>query len=119
MLYVFYGRIEETQYNPYMANYYGAKVPTLGAWNGLKGWQAFYSKVNVHAEIKKDTKIDINGESIRIADIQYDIENDSYKCYTDKVISRKDGNMTREQAEKKLEEMSNKGFFKRLLEIIW
>lgn len=113
MLYVFYGRIEETEYNPHVADYYGAKVPTLGAWNNLKEWQPFYSKVNVHVEIKKGTRIDINGESVYIEDIQYDIENDSYKCYTGKVVSRKDGNMTRKQAEQRLKEL-NKGFFKRL-----
>ncbi|MBM7598195.1 hypothetical protein JOC34_000552 [Virgibacillus halotolerans] len=106
--------MEETQYNPHMADCFGTKIPTLGKWNKLMKWQVFYSKDNVHIEINSGAKIDISGESVCIENVQYDIEDDSYKCYTDKIISRKDGNMTRQQAEQKAEELRNRGFFKKL-----
>lgn len=114
MIYIFYGRHELTNYKPQLINYYGAEVPSLGSYTTVASTEEFYRKDNVHAEIKKGQWININGENICIQSIQYDIVNDSYNCYTNKVLSHKENNMTKEQAEKEIEALQNKGFFKKL-----
>lgn len=114
MRYIFYGRIEVTEYNPCILDYYGCKVPSLGAFNRFVSYDEFFRKDNVHAEIKAGTRIDIYGESVYINNIQYDIIDDSYKCYTEKVLCRGDGRMSKAEAEEKLEALQNRGFFKKL-----
>ncbi|QOV08389.1 hypothetical protein Kirov_190 [Bacillus phage Kirov] len=118
MRYVFYGRNETINYQPksYHDDWYGVDVNTIGDYISNVTYTEFFRKDNVHAELKSGTSVDINGESIYITSIQYDLMDDSYKCYTEKVLSRKDGNMTEGEAYKKLEELKEKrkGFFKKL-----
>lgn len=109
MRYIFYGLHQETIYNPYVADYYGAKVPTLGAYTRTVSVEEFFRRDNVHVEIKEGTYINIGDERVYIKRIEYDILDDSYKCYTEKVLSCKEGNMSKIEAERKLEEIRNKG----------
>lgn len=111
MRYIFYGRHEVKNYRPQVVDYYGARVYSLGSWTTVSSREEFFRKDNVHAEIKVGQRIDINGESVYIQSIEYDIVEDSYKCYTNKVLSHKEGNMTKEQAEQKLEELQSRGLF--------
>lgn len=115
MRYIFYGKHQVTNYNPFIADYYGAKVPTLGAFTKTASVEEFFRKDNVHVEIKEGQWININGENVCISSIQYDIVDDSHKCITNKILSKKDGNMTHEEAEEKLKELTDKGFFKGFL----
>lgn len=118
MRYVFYGRNETMNYEPksYHDSFLGLDINHIGEYIAEVTYSEFFRKDNVHAELKSGTSVDINGESIYITSIQYDLMDDSYKCYTEKVLSRKNGNMTEGEAYKKLEELKEKrkGFFKKL-----
>lgn len=119
MRYVFYGRNETVNYHPqsYHLDFYGVDVNTIGDYIGEVTYTEFFRKDNVRAELEAGTTIDINGERVYISRIEYDIMDDSYKCYTGKILSKTDGNMKEYEAYKKLEELKaerNKGFFKKL-----
>jgi len=119
MRYVFYGRNETINYEPksYYCDWYGVDVNTIGDYIGNVTYTEFFRKDNVHVEFQAGTSVAINGESVYINKIEYDIMDDSYKCYTSRVLSKTDGNMKEYEAYKKLEELKaerSKGFFKKL-----
>jgi hypothetical protein len=115
MKYVFYGRNEAVDYNPAILDYYGARVPSLGRWNRFISYEEFLVRENVHVEIKAGQRINMDGESVYVRDVQYDVINDVYRVYTEKILSRVEGNMTEEQAETELQRILDKrSFFQKL-----
>ena len=117
MNYAFYGEHQEVNYHAHIADYYGSKIPSIVENISTVSWEEFFRKDNLSGKIEDGQWVDINDESFYIKRIRYDVVEDVYKCYTNKVLSVKSGNKTREMAKKKLEAMQNKGasgFFNRL-----
>jgi hypothetical protein len=115
MRYVFYGRNEVVDYSPAILECHGIRIPTLGKWNRFVSYSEFLTKDNISVEIKAGQKISVDGESVHVKDVQYDIVNDIYRVYTEKVVSSKVGNMTEEQAEAELQRILDKrSFFQKL-----
>jgi hypothetical protein len=88
MLYVFHGReiihfyepIKE--HNPYdysIMHYYAKRHQEVE-------WKGFHSKTT-DEKLHEGQKVTINGEILYINTISYNMDNDCYDCYTNKVIS--------------------------------
>jgi hypothetical protein len=115
MKYIFYGRNEAVDYNPMICDYYGAKVPTLGKWNRFISNEEFLVRENIHVEIKAGQRINIDGESVYVRDVQYNVINDVYRVYTEKILSRVTGNMTEKEAQTELDnKVKNRNVFQKL-----
>jgi hypothetical protein len=115
MKYVFYGRNEEVDYNPAILDYYGVRMPTLGRWNRFVSYSEFLTKGDISVEIKAGQRINIDGESVYVKDVQYDVINDLYRVYTEKILSRGVGNMTEKEAETELEKIiKNRSIFRKI-----
>lgn len=120
MRYVFYGRNLRINYYIRTVTTMGHTVAMLDESRGYVSSQKFFSK-DIPIKLEVGEYIEINGESIEIVHLKYNVEKELFECHTDKILSVVDGNMTKEQAKEKLEEAQKEldnndgfGFFKRL-----
>lgn len=118
MHYVFYGSNYEVNYAPYFGYYLGNyKVAMTGETKSVKSYEKFHESLNVNHEIIQGTRLSVNGEELYINKVVYDIDRDLYKVYTSKELSVTNGNMTKDEAYKRVMEMqenNKRNWWKRL-----